>query len=214
MKYPTDWNFLDGIHNLTIQGAEDGQSEIVVEPRYANVINFLNCSNISISNIKAGHTEGSVCSGGVFLFHNCVGIQIDNTHMYGCGTRGLSLYKTADVTVTGSTIYECTSGMMNIQSATNIMFQDCVFRDNITAVSNSMINAMYVSGLTFDACSFLRNTNGEVMFTLTGCENIVVSNTEFFDNEVREFSDQGDLEVDASSRFEDNKFDTTLWYML
>lgn len=197
--------FLDGVHNLTIQGAGDEQSEIVVEPRYANVMNFQNCSNISIVNIKAGHTEDGMCSGGVFLFDNCTGIQIDDTQMYGCGTLGLILNKVTDVKVTGSTIYGCTSGIMNIQGSSNVLLKECVFRDN--TAYDLMIGVEHTSGLTFDSCSFLRNTNASAMFYLSGCENIAIENTEFIDNDVENLVERGELAVDASSQFKNNMFD-------
>lgn len=197
--------FLDGVHNLTIQGIGDKQSEIVVEPRYANVMNFRNCSNISIVNIKAGHTEDGLCSGGVFLFDNCAGIQIDGTHMYGCGTLGLILNKVTDAKVTGSTIYGCTSGIMDIQGSSDVLLKECVFRDN--TASSLMIGVTHTSGLTFDSCSFLRNTNASSMFYLSGCENISVKNTEFIDNVVQELTERGELAFDASNRFENNMFD-------
>lgn len=197
--------FLDGIHNLTIQGIGDEQSEIIVEPRYANVLNFLNCSNISIANIKAGHTEDGTCSGGVFLFNNCKNIQIDDTDMYGCGTLGLILEKVTAVKVTGSTIYGCTTGIMSAQGSSNILLKDCVFRDN--AAYGLMISVEHTSGLTFDSCSFLRNTNASAMFYLTGSENITIKNTEFVDNDVPIFVEPGELAADASSRFENNAFD-------
>ena len=197
--------FLDGIHNLTIQGAGAEFSEIIVEPRYANVLNFRNCSNISIVNIKAGHTDSGECSGGVFSFDNCSGIQIDDSDLYGCGTIGLMLYKVTDMRVTGSTIYECTAGIMIIQNSNDLLFSNCVFRDNTS--TGNMVSVEHTSGLTFDGCSFQHNTNATSMFYLTGCENITVKNTEFIDNEGQEFVERGVLAVDASSQFENNMFD-------
>ena len=197
--------FLDGVHNLTLQGAGDGRSEIIVEPRYANVINFRNCSNISIGNIKAGHTDEGMCSGGVFFFDNCTEIRIDDTDMYGCGTLGLILNKVTGVRVTGSTIYECTAGIMNIQSSSDILLKDCVFRDN--TAYDLMIGVEHTSGLTFDSCSFLGNTEATSLFYVSGSENIALKNTELKDNIVQELTEWGELWVDASCQFEGNLFD-------
>ena len=197
--------FLDGVHNLTIEGTGNQRSEIVVEPRYANVMNFQNCSNISIVNIKAGHTEDGLCSGGVFLFDNCAGVQIDGTDMYGCGTLGIIFNKVMDAKVTGSTIYGCTWGIMSIQGSSNVLFKDCVFRDN--SAYDIMISVMNTSDLTFDSCSFLRNKNASSLFYLSMCENITVENAEFIDNDVLDLAEPEVLSVDASSRFENNTFD-------
>lgn len=196
--------FLEGIQNLTIEGAGDAQSEIIVEPRYANVLNFLNCSNISLVNIKTGHTEGGLCSGGVLLFENCADIRIDNTDMYGCGTIGLMLEKVKDIKVTGSTIYGCTMQAMSIRGSSNVLLENCVFRDN--EAIGPLVNIEHTSGLAFNACSFLRNAAGMSMFNLSGNENLVIENTEFIDNNVLVFGEPWELSVDASNRFENNGF--------
>jgi len=197
---------LNEVHNLTIQGAGDTGSEILIEPRYAYVMGFLNCSNVSIAGIKAGHTEGGECEGGVFSFDNSTGIQVENTSMYGCGTVGICLNESADVKVTGSTIYECTGFIMEIYNSSDILFRDCVFRNN---TGGAYIDT--ASNLTIDSCSFLRNTDVFSMFSIWESENITVQNTEFIENDGEELVDQygNDIEFDASNRFESNSFDGT-----
>jgi len=199
--------FLKDIHNLTIQGAGYARSEIVVEPRYAFVMSFLNCTNISITNLSAGHTDDGECQGGVFQFASSTGIYIDNTWMYGCGTVGLNLSEVTDVKAAGSTIFGCTDEIMEIEDSSDILFADCVFRDNIGRVV-----ARTTSNLTFDSCSFLRNANRYPMFSVSGSENVVVKNSEFIDNGAYEglvHPNYHDIEFDASNRFQDNTFDET-----
>ena|GEM_PF-1204249 len=198
---------LDGVHNLTILGAGDARSEIIVEPRYANVINFIHCTNIGVENIEAGHTDGGECSGGVLLFENSTGVRIDNAAMYGCGTIGVSLYDTTDVTVSRSEVYGCTYRIMDVYSSFNILFTNCEFRDN---TGSALANFQYVSDFAADGCSFLRN-EAIAMFYPSQSQNITVRNTEFIDNNVEELvrPDDGDIELDASNRFENNAFDGT-----
>ena len=45
---------IQDVHNLTIEGIESGNVEIKVAPRYPNIMNFTNTSNITIKNIIAG----------------------------------------------------------------------------------------------------------------------------------------------------------------
>ena len=198
---------LTGIHNLTIQGVGDKKSEIVIEPRYAFVMNFQDCSNITIENIKAGHTEGGYCAGGVFSFENSSGIRINDTLMYGCGTYGLHMERVSDMKVADSSIYECTYGVMTVYSCADILFENCIFRDNkgfnMVSVGNSF-------GFTIDSCEFLRNTFDMYpypMFSISQSENVEIKNTKFIDNVANGLVEQEDFEFDASNTFENNSFD-------
>ena len=197
------------VNNLTIQGVGEKQSEIIIEPRYAFVMSFENCSNINISNIKAGHTDDGYCSGGVFSFENSSGIRIDDTLMYGCGSIGLALMRVTDMEVINSSIYECTYGIMNIAYSSDILFKDCIFRDN---TGFEMVNVGYTSGLTIDSCSFLRNTpymdHPYPFFSISQSENLVVKNTAFIGNVAERLISQDDIEFDDSNTFEDNSFKT------
>ena len=199
---------LTGIHNLTIQGLGDNRSEIVVEPRYAFVMNFQDCSNISIDNIKAGHTEGGYCAGGVFAFVNSSAIRINDTLMYGCGTYGLHLECVMDMKVTDSSIYECTYGIITVDSCADISFENCIFRDN---TGFNMVTVGNTSGFTIDSCEFLRNTpywdNPYPMFSISQSENIVVKNTRFVENVANGLIEQENIEFDTSNTFENNQFD-------
>ena len=200
---------LDGIRNLSIESEGDGWCELIAEPRYAFVMNFLNCSNISLSGIKAGHTDTGYCAGGVFSFENSSGIQIDDTLMYGCGTVGLQLLRVSNMYVTNSTVYGCTYGIMYIGQSADILFRDCVFRDNTTF---SMVEMRNTTGVTFDSCSFLRNTAeyypGSV-FSILHSGYLTVRNTVFSDNVAHGFFDWGDwgyIEFEDSNTFENNSF--------
>jgi len=198
---------LDGIHNLTIQGIGNSPSEIVVEPRYSFVMNFINCSNISIESIKAGHTEGGYCTGGVFSFENSSGIQINDTQMYGCGTIGLSLLRVSDMKVTDSVIYECTYGIMYVGYSSDILFKDCVFRDNTGFI---MVDIGQTNGFTIDFCQFLRNSTDydfDPMFSISQSENVVIKNSKFADNKIDILVEPDKSVFDDSNTFENNKFD-------
>ena len=198
---------LDDVHNLTIQGEGDLQSEIVIEERDSAVMSFLSCSNIRIQNMIAGHTkEGGECSSGVFFFYDCAGVSIDGTQMYGCGTHGLELYKATDVEVSDSSVFGCTAGAVYITESENILFKNCVFRDN---TGYAIIGAEDSSYMTVDSCAFLRNTGEYGMFIISGSENIMVTNTEFTDNDMKALVDSegSDIEFDTTNRFENNTFD-------
>jgi hypothetical protein len=48
----TNW-LLKDVFNLTIEGIGEEPSQILIEPRYAYVLSFINAENIKINNIKA-----------------------------------------------------------------------------------------------------------------------------------------------------------------
>ena len=197
---------LDGVHNLTIQGAGDGWSEILADPRYAVVMYFLNCSNINIANVKAGHTEGGYCSGGVFSFESSSGIRIDDTLMYGCGTVGLSIMQVIDMKVANSTIYDCTQGIMDIYYSSDISFKNCVFKDNAGFI---MVDVQFTNGLTIDSCAFLHNVDEYrfyPMFSILQSENVSIKNNRFEDNILSSLFEQKDIKIDSSNKLKNNSF--------
>ncbi len=102
-------------------------TELVVTPRYATVLNFENCNNIEISNLTIGHVDAGECSGDVLDFSNCSDVTIDNTDLYGCGVYGIRAKdKTGNVYVSNSTIRDCSDGPMNIADVCGVIeFTNC-----------------------------------------------------------------------------------------
>jgi len=197
---------LDGVHNLTIQGTGDNKSEITVDPRYAYVVSFRNCSSISIDNIKVGHTENGTCAGGVFSFENSSCIKIDKSLMYGCGTIGLNLLHVTDMEITNSTIYECTYGIMNIIFGTRILYKNCIFKDN---KEFTLVEISSSSEIIIDSCTFLNNISNYQypMFSISQSENVFVEHSKFVNNKALMLIKQEDFVLDESNTFEDNTFD-------
>ena len=196
---------LSNIRNLTIRGAGTAPSEIVVEPRYAFVLSFISGANISIENITAGHTDAGYCQGGVFAFTRSSDIKIDNTQMYGCGTEGLRLNNVSGMTVTDSTIYECTYYIMTVENSRDIKFENCTFRDN---EGYPMVNITGTNGLTFDKCKFERNVGIDGFFSIRGSSGIKVSGSTFKDNGATSFDPYGGInELGADNTFSGNTFE-------
>lgn len=109
--------FIKDVSFLKISGSTKkfSDTELVVTPRYATVLNFENCNNIEISNLTIGHVDAGECSGDVLDFSNCSDVTIDNTDLYGCGVYGIRAKdKTGNVYVSNSTIRDCSDGPMNI----------------------------------------------------------------------------------------------------
>ena len=116
---------MKNIANLTIVGGEG--CEIVVEPRYANVLNFLNCKNITLRNLTVGHTDEGYCEGGVIFLENCENVKIDGCDLYGCGTMGIESYNTHELRCVRTTIRDCSYGIMTLVNTNNAFFIDSRF---------------------------------------------------------------------------------------
>lgn len=147
------------VDGLSICGDNENLTEIVVEPRYAQVLNFEECHNLTLSGLTMGHTETGACSGDVLDFYNCRNINLSAMDIYGCGVYGIACYDgTGEMYVYSSTIRDCADGALNILNGngrfefhncgltgssgydryeptpySELAFYECVFGDNETS---------------------------------------------------------------------------------
>lgn len=119
---------ISGVSNLKI--VADGDCTIAAIPRYADVLSFVNCDNISLSGFTAGHTEepGS-CSGGVLAFENCWGIDIENCRLYGCGILGINAYCCSELDVRNTEIFDCSQGAVALYTVMDASFENMDIHD-------------------------------------------------------------------------------------
>jgi uncharacterized protein (TIGR02145 family) len=179
---------LTGIKNLTIRGASEWP-KIIVDPRNVFVLRFVNCSDIVIEGITAGHSEGGICAGGVFRIEESSRITLNGVAMYGSGTEGLNLKNVSDMKVTNSKIYECTEAVFSVDGGGKVAFENCLF------IRNRGYHLVYVAGdgdqhLSITDCEFRENENEDGsggMFFLTG-EGISISRTKFIGNKINKIN--------------------------
>jgi hypothetical protein len=194
---------LRSLRNLTIRGADEG-SHIVVDPQCSFVMSFEDCANITLENVTAGHSAGGWCTGGVFAFAQSSKITIKDTKMYGSGTEGLSLSGVTDMTVLGSSVYECSYYIMTIADSANVLFEGCEFHDNNTGESR-LVGIGGADGVTFDGCRFADNRytgkREQKMFDVGDSKNVTVKKSVFSGN-----SDDG-IEQSANVKFDGCKFE-------
>jgi len=144
-----------GIRNLTIRTNSDERYKVEVTPRYANVLTFISCEDISLSNIYFGHTEEGYCSNGVLAFDDCKSIRIDNCGLYGCGTEGLELRQSQDFTMTDSEIFHCAYHIMHVFGSKNVKFLNCAFYNNKEYEQVNIYSGS--QDVLFDHCVFVKN---------------------------------------------------------
>ncbi|MCC8037064.1 MAG: right-handed parallel beta-helix repeat-containing protein [Bacteroidales bacterium] len=126
---------IKGYKNLTITGPVGDYREargwidptILVRPRYADVLAFLDCSNIKLCHLTLGHTDEGYCQGAVLGFASCSKVDIDACDLYGCGIVGIEAVDVNGLTVTGTRIHDCADGLVDINESKNVLFDLCLF---------------------------------------------------------------------------------------
>ena len=112
-----------GADRLMILGNGADRCSIVTEPRYANVLTFAGCNDLSLFGLNIGHTTSQgYCSGGVLNFDNCTRVAVHACDLYGCGTEGITAFGCSDLFVSGTTIRDCTYGGIEAYSCRNVRF--------------------------------------------------------------------------------------------
>lgn len=139
--------------NLSIIGAGKDKTNILAIPRYADVFQFTNCGNLTLSGFTAGHLEGAgYCSGDVMKLQDCEGVSMEELGLFGCGYIGINAFRCNNMSLKNCDIYECTGSGLNINNC---------------------------EGLEMDGCT-LRDTGGIGMY-LNGCLDVSLSNSSFSD---------------------------------
>ena len=143
---------LVNFEQLNIVGERN--SRIVVEPRYAFCLRFVDCKQCEVRNLTIGHTEGGYCTGGVIGDLRGWRIYVVNSDLYGCGAYGLELEKTNSFELRNSNIHGCTYGIMTLSSVISMTASHCNFFNNR---EYSLIGSGNSAGVVFDDCWFYNN---------------------------------------------------------
>lgn len=121
---------IKNIQNMCIRGT--GKTvHLLTEPRYANVIKFVNCKNITLENIYLGHTinKGS-CTGGVIKMIGCSNISINKCRLFGCGRIGIDAKECNGISFKSSQIYGCSEGIMEVEDVRGLEILDSKLYNN------------------------------------------------------------------------------------
>ena len=114
-----------GVDDLAITGEGAESVTIAAVPRYANVLQFVSCRNVTVAGLTAGHTQGAYCSGGVLFFDTCTDCTVRQCGLFGCGTVGVTATDSSGLTVEDTEIYECSYGAVVLMSCRNVSVTDC-----------------------------------------------------------------------------------------
>ena len=124
---------IKGVKGLTIRAASDAPKGTTVSavPRYADVLSFVDCEDVTLSGFTAGHTkeEPGSCSGGVLYLENCSSVRVERCRLFGCGILGLQARNCSDLRIESTKIYECSQGAASFFETDGIAFSGCVVTD-------------------------------------------------------------------------------------
>jgi hypothetical protein len=121
-----------GVDNLVIRSESGDRTKCTLSavPRYADVLKFKSCTNITVSGFTAGHTvEPGYCTGGVLYYEDCDNVLVNHCGLYGCGILGIRAELCSALAVTGCEIYECSYGGIQMSEVNGVAIENCRFRD-------------------------------------------------------------------------------------
>ena len=121
---------LINVEGLKLVGAGREETRIVTEPRYAAVMSFRGCEDLSLSGFTAGHSpDAGACSGNVLDFESCRTVSLEDCGLFGCGVEGISAWKCSGLSVKGSEIYECSYAGASFSACSGLSFEGCSIHD-------------------------------------------------------------------------------------
>ena len=131
-----------GVSNFHLEGAGRGVTKILAMPRYATVLGFDHCENVSINGVTVGHTqEEAFCCGDVLDWIGCREIRIEDCGLFGCGVIGVYAENCRHIDVTDTEIYACSEGAASFYRCSDAVLEGC----SIYGCRDGN-NTIYVSG--------------------------------------------------------------------
>lgn len=173
---------LSNISDLTIESSNIKIAEIRNSPRFAEIINFNNCDNITLKNIKAGHTPAEYeCNSGVLYFEDCSDINISNSELYGCGSIGINAFNTVRLNCIDTLIDHCSLRAIQLFNSEEIKFSGCRILSH-----EAYSNIVYLNDskkVTFEQCEFSDNNYFEwSFFEASGESDLLIDKCIITDN--------------------------------
>ena len=179
---------ITGVKNCTLAGGDAGLATVVVEPRYADVLEFRGCTGIAVKDLTIGHTtEPGYCMGGVVNLTDSDNIVIDSCVLYGCGTYGVVTENAQGLTVRNTDIKECTYGIMSLSASSSLSFENSRFFDCGGFTMLSLVNC---SGVSFSACAITDNASAyqwESLISLSLCDDVTFDGCRISGNSMNSF---------------------------
>ena len=138
---------LHDLDDFSLVGGGIGVTLLSAVPRYADVLHFENCREISLADMTLGHRiEPGYCAGDVLALERCSGVSIARCGLFGCGVIGISASSCADLLVSETNIYDCSYLGANLYNVEDALFTDC-------SVTNCGTDGYGFNGFSLSGCS-------------------------------------------------------------
>ena len=148
---------ISGVKGLRLCGSVE-KTEILTQPRYADVISFENSSGITIQNLTLGHSpEPGLCSGGVLYLDNCEDVKVENSYLFGCGIIGLQANNCKSISITASHIYDCSQNAVSLYSCNDVRLEDCKIHNNGSNFYGGLFQVETSRGFALINCDIYEN---------------------------------------------------------
>ena len=152
---------------LTLRGAGKDKTTLLAEDRYANVLTFNGCQNVTVSALTAGHSPApGYCSGGVLYFANCNDATVEDCGLFGCGSLGVWAMNCNGLRVVLCRIYECSDTAVYVDGCRNVLVEDCEIDHNgwrLEYAASCLFQAYGGNGFTVSACRIHDNNANRLL---------------------------------------------------
>ena len=117
---------LKDLEDFALVGGGRAFTLLSTEPRYADVLRFENCRNVSLSDLTMGHTpESGLCTGDVLNINWCEGVTLERCGLFGCGEIGIDASCCSAIRVNETNIYDCSYLGAQLDRVSDMVFSGC-----------------------------------------------------------------------------------------
>ena len=107
--------FVYNAPGLILEAEKSGSVRLVTENGYADVMTLSYCDGAVLKGLVLGHeVKKGECDANVLKLLTSQSVNVENCSLFGCGTYGIYGEDAAVLTVTGTEIYDCTNGILNL----------------------------------------------------------------------------------------------------
>jgi len=178
-----------GLSGLTIRAQSD-EVGIIASTPYAYVLAFENCESVTLEGLTMGHEASEPCMAGVVSFKDSTEMTVESCDLYGSGAWGINTEGCTGVSLSGTTIRDCSSSAAWIGGTTDVSFENCTIDSN---AADPLFYIEETESVTFDECEIANNA-GSTAIVITGETMASVEFTEcsLTDNDIAEFRAEGE----------------------
>lgn len=116
---------------LILEAEKSGSVRLITENGYTDVMTLTLCDGATLKGLILGHEiEKGACDAYVLELASSQSVTVEDCSLFGCGTYGIRAEGADGLTVTGTEIYECTSGIFCLSETAKVVFDRCRLHDN------------------------------------------------------------------------------------